>query len=182
MKEVFMISNEHSKGEKSRQPLKGNKITFKQKSRLIRSLGATLILFISGLILFPLKSTGVNSPAPASSQVVAYSQSQFADGKAKYFHYKTPAGKTVRYFIVRSSDGVIRAAFDACDVCWPANKGYYQEGDFMICKNCGKRFPTAQVNVVQGGCNPAPLKRQIAGNQLILQVKDILAGETYFNF
>ena len=29
----------------------------------------------------------------------------------------------------------------------------------MVCLNCDQRFPTDKVNVVKGGCNPAPLKR-----------------------
>jgi uncharacterized membrane protein len=30
------------------------------------------------------------------------------------------------------------------------------------------------VNVVQGGCNPAPLKRAVEGDQVVIQVNDIL--------
>ncbi len=144
------------------------------------------LFLIIGLTLFilmsPIVSNGKENPAASSSVVIAYQASEFADGKAKYFQYKTPNGKTIRYFIVKSSDGKIRAAFDACDVCWPSGKGYVQEGDFMVCRNCGRRFPTPQVNVITGGCNPAALNRQITQNQVILQVKDILAGQKYFNF
>ncbi|MGD9215945.1 MAG: DUF2318 domain-containing protein [Desulfobacteraceae bacterium] len=101
--------------------------------------------------------------------------------KARHFDFK--AGElTVRYFILKSSDGVIRAAFDACDVCWPAGKGYYQKGDEMVCRNCGRRFASVLVNEVQGGCNPAPLNRRVEGDQLILRVEDILTGKSYFNF
>ena len=89
---------------------------------------------------------------------------------------------TIRYFVIKSADGVIRAAFDACDVCWPAGKGYYQEGDDMVCRNCGRHFASVMVNEVQGGCNPAPLKRTIQDGQVLLKVEEILAGRTYFNF
>jgi uncharacterized membrane protein len=89
---------------------------------------------------------------------------------------------TIRYFILKSSDGVIRAAFDACDVCWPAGKGYYQEGDHMVCRNCGRRFASVMVNEVQGGCNPAPLTRSLENDKLIIQIKDIQEGHQYFNF
>ena len=108
--------------------------------------------------------------------------SQFADGKARHFTFSAPKGITIKYFIVKSSDGVIRAAFDACDVCWPSGKGYQQEGDNMVCRNCGKKFASKLVSEVKGGCNPAPLKKTIRGNQLIIQTKDILEGRNYFNF
>ena len=104
----------------------------------------------------------------------------FADGKAKFFSYTTEDKVNVQYFILKSSDGVIRAAFNACDVCWRAGKGYSQSGDYMVCGNCGRRFISTQINEVQGGCNPAPLKRTMAGDQVIIAVPDILDGKKYF--
>jgi len=101
------------------------------------------------------------------------------DGKAHHFVYKSE-GKKIKFFVVKSQDGILRAAFDACDVCFPAKKGYTQEGDFMICNNCGRRFHTSQVNVVEGGCNPAPLKRTEKDNNLVIMVADILTGARFF--
>lgn len=101
------------------------------------------------------------------------------DGKAHHFVYKSD-GKEIQFFVVKSRDGVIRAAFDACDVCFPAKKGYTQDGDYMICNNCGRRFHTSQVNVVEGGCNPAPLKRANVGDNLVIKVADILPGARFF--
>jgi uncharacterized membrane protein len=116
-----------------------------------------------------------------TAEQVAYPVSLFADGKARHFEYHN-GNKTIRYFIIKSSDGVVRAAFDACDVCWPAGKGYYQEGDYMVCRNCGRRFASVLVNEVKGGCNPAPLQRSISDDQLIIRVNDIMDGFRYFNF
>ena len=104
----------------------------------------------------------------------------FDDGKARHFEFRTQ-GKTIRYFVIKSADGVIRAAFDACDVCWRAGKGYAQEGDFMVCGNCGRRFASNLVNEVQGGCNPAPLSRRVQGDKLIIKMDDISQGQSYFN-
>ena len=101
------------------------------------------------------------------------------DGKAHYFQYKN-GDSSVKFFVVKSNDGVIRAAFDACDVCYPEKKGYSQDGDFMICNNCGRRFHSSRINVVEGGCNPAPLKRAVLADQLIIEVKDIVPGSRYF--
>ena len=120
-------------------------------------------------------------PSATGSTSVAFPLSLFEDGKARHFEHKD--GKiSIRYFILKSSDGIVRAAFDACDVCWPAGKGYYQEGDHMVCRNCGRRFASVLVNEVKGGCNPAPLNRNVQNGKLIIQVKDILDGKQYFNF
>ncbi|MEE8398014.1 MAG: DUF2318 domain-containing protein [Desulfobacterales bacterium] len=111
---------------------------------------------------------------------VTFPASLFDDGSARYFQY-ADSGTTIRYFVLKSSDGVIRAAFDACDVCWREGKGYQQEGDVMVCRNCGQRFASVRVNEVKGGCNPAPIDRKIRGDQVVLQVKNIIAGRGYFN-
>jgi uncharacterized membrane protein len=142
--------------------------------------GAGVYLALNGAGSDAVSSQANVSPSPTGDQVV-YQVSQFADGQARHFEFKHQ-DLTIRYFILKSSDGVIRAAFDACDVCWPAGKGYYQDGDVMVCRNCGRRFASILVNEVKGGCNPAPLDRSIQGEQLILKVQDILEGRQYFDF
>lgn len=78
-----------------------------------------------------------------------------SDGEAHYYTYEIP-GKNINFFLLKSNDGVIRAAFDACDVCFREKKGYSQDGDFMVCNNCGMRFHSSRINEVKGGCNPSP--------------------------
>jgi len=110
---------------------------------------------------------------------VAIPAAEVSDGEAHYYHLERD-GRDVRFFVLKSSDGVIRAAFDACDVCWREGKGYSQEGDFMVCNNCGQRFHSARINEVKGGCNPAPLDRSVEHDQVIISEADILAGAGYF--
>ena len=152
-------------------------------------------LLVAGVALFLFQGNGQTSQnisvaqkagqdvlAVAQTQVVTHPVSLFAEGKAKHFEFKSDNGITIKYFVLKSSDGVVRAAFDACDVCWPSGKGYYQEQDNMVCRNCGKRFASVKINEVKGGCNPAPLSRKIDGDNLVIQVADILAGKSYFDF
>ena len=89
-------------------------------------------------------------------------------------------GRRVYFFAMRSSDGVYRAAYDACDVCFRSNRGYRQEGDLMVCNNCGQAFPSAKVNEIKGGCNPAPLTRMVDGDSLLIRKVDLAAGKGYF--
>lgn len=141
---------------------------------------ALLVAIFLGLRHSDKSETGTQTAAAKTE--MTYPVSQFADGKARHYAYKTEEGHEIRYFILKSADGVIRAAFDACDVCWPENKGYYQEGDMMVCRNCGRRFASVKVNEVKGGCNPAPLERSITGDRLVLRVEDILEGIKFFDF
>ncbi|MBW2565258.1 MAG: DUF2318 domain-containing protein [Deltaproteobacteria bacterium] len=85
-------------------------------------------------------------------------------------------------YVLKSSDGVIRAAIDACDVCYRSGKGYVQEGDFMVCTNCGRRFASTRINEIKGGCNPAPLNRKIIGKNLVIEMKDINANSWYCQY
>jgi uncharacterized membrane protein len=144
------------------------------------------ILIVAAAVIYSNRS-GVDSsaiasaPSAAGSTSVTFPVSLFEDGKARHFEH-VDGKHTIRYFVLKSSDGIIRAAFDACDVCWPAGKGYYQEGDSMVCRNCGRRFASVLVNEVKGGCNPAPLNRALDNGKLVIQVKDIIDGRQYFNF
>ena len=160
----------------------------KKNRSLLVAIATVATMIVIGFALWG----AMDSPSgPSNSQVtenqtvtdglVTYAVSDFADGKARHFQY-THGKYTIKYFMLKSADGVIRAAFDACDVCWPAGKGYYQDGDMMVCRNCGQRFASIQVNEVSGGCNPAPLTREIQGDKVVLRTKDILAGKPYFNF
>jgi uncharacterized membrane protein len=118
---------------------------------------------------------------PGSKQLlVLYPAKTFEGGKAHFYEHKTDAGTTIKYFILQSSDGVIRAAFDACDVCWAEGKGYSQKGDFMICNNCKQRFASARINEVKGGCNPHPLNRQVVDGNVVIKIPDILEGARFF--
>jgi uncharacterized membrane protein len=147
---------------------------------------AAVVLLAGGAFWYfgaqaPPKQVNPTAAAEVSGDTVSMPVSTFDDGKAHYFQHPA-GGRTLRYFVVKSADGVIRAAFDACDVCWPAGKGYAQDGDFMVCRNCGQRFHSTRVNEVKGGCNPAPLERRVENGMLLIRVSDILAGMAYFDF
>jgi uncharacterized membrane protein len=119
------------------------------------------------------------APVQATDGEVRFPLSTFDDGQAHYFSF-ADAGKSIDFFVLKSSDGVVRAAHDACDVCFGARKGYHQEGDLMICNNCGRQFPSVRINEERGGCNPAPLERTVEGSELVLRSSDIVAGGRYF--
>jgi len=145
------------------------------------------VLIIGGGIYYATYDGSQTSPVTASvaaensASQVSLAVDLFDDGKARHFEHVAGEFK-IKYFVLKSSDGVIRAAFDACDVCWPAGKGYYQEGDYMVCRNCGRKFASVLVNEVKGGCNPAPLNRHVANDKVVIEVRDILEGRQYFNF
>lgn len=157
---------------------KGNKMPL-----YIIAVGSLLFAGLVGLITMQQTTPGAATYASStrtSSEVtpingeVRFATADFADGRARFYYYRSPQGKTIPFFVMRSSDGVIRAAFDACDVCYAQRKGYRQEGDVMVCNNCGQRFPSVRINIEEGGCNPAPLTRTTQGDTVVILEKDIV--------
>ncbi|MBU4558719.1 MAG: DUF2318 domain-containing protein [Proteobacteria bacterium] len=111
--------------------------------------------------------------------VVTIPVSEVVDGDAHYYILKRD-GFEVKFFLLKSPDGVIRAAFDACDVCFREKKGYVQDGEFMVWVNCSQRFHASRINEVKGGCNPSPLEREAGPDVVTIRERDIMAGRGYF--
>lgn len=122
--------------------------------------------------------SGTTSLTPADG-AVSFPLADLADGKS-HFYAVSAGGKEVRYFAVKTADGKVRTAFDACDVCFPEKKGYRQEGEFMVCTNCGRRFHLTMVGEARGGCNPSPLASEVVGDAVRVKLADIAAGAAFF--
>jgi len=130
----------------------------------------------------PSAATQGHEPYPlveAEDGTVRLPLATFDDYQAHHYTYMHD-GRPIEFFALMSRDGTVRAAFNACDVCFESRKGYTQDGDYMVCNNCGRRFPADQINVVRGGCNPSPLDRTVEGDNLVIQAQDIVRGQQYF--
>ncbi len=167
----------HTKQEKREAVVSGG-TSSGRKSTFIGIAVAIAALAVVGFILFG-GGPGGFYVVQAEAGEVRLPVSVVGDGQAHFYTYKGNE-RDVNFFVLRSSDGVIRAAFDACDVCFREKKGYRQVGDLMICNNCGQQFPSVKINVLRGGCNPAPLERQVEGDYLVLRAADIETGAFYF--
>jgi uncharacterized membrane protein len=144
-------------------------------------LGVAAYLVVTSTSQQP-KAALAPSPGSAGSSGhdIRIALADLGDGRAKFFDYRAAGNKQLRFFVMKSSDGVIRAALDACDTCYHAKKGYHQEGDNMVCNNCGLKFPSAMINEVKGGCNPVGLPRTIEGDQLVIKAGDLDSRSNYF--
>jgi uncharacterized membrane protein len=100
-------------------------------------------------------------------------------GKALFLSLESE-GRPLYYFALKSRDGAFRAALDACDVCFRTNRGYRQEGDRMVCNNCGQKFACDKIGEVKGGCNPHPLAHKEEAGFMVIRKADIVAGKDYF--
>ncbi len=118
--------------------------------------------------------------AKNAETVINVPLADLADGKAKFFNFTAADSTKMQFFAIRSSDGVYRAALDACDVCYREKKGYRQDGDDMVCRKCGQRFHSALVNDVTGGCNPVAIARQVVGDKLVIKTAELESRKAFF--
>ena len=169
-----MLERNEKREQFNTQPSSGKKVF------LSVVILAIAIAVVAGWSMFGAQVAGGPEIVTAAQDgQIRLSASDFSDGKARFYRFQGKSGP-VDFFVVQSKDGVIRSAFDTCDVCYKALKGYRQEGDEMVCNNCDQKFRTDKINVVKGGCNPAPLKRQQTGETLVIAASDIETGAWYF--
>lgn len=183
-----MSSHEHRQDRHDRQAQRREQFTPSQAPRRGWSWTAAIVVaalvLTTALVYVTATRQPVASPAgeaTGSAQGdVRLDVAQFDDGQAHFYRHTNAAGKEIRFFVLRSSDGVIRAAFDTCDVCYRARRGYRQVGDTMVCNNCDQVFRSVDINVLQGGCNPVPLDRIVQNGQVVLTAAALDAGVFYF--
>ena len=70
----------------------------------------------------------------------------------------TVDGTPMEILAIKASDGTVRTAFNTCQACYTSGRGYYvQNGNYLVCQNCGSQFTGDDVEIVTGGCNPLPI-------------------------
>jgi uncharacterized membrane protein len=159
------------------QPKKGVSIHL-----ILAAVALIAVVAVAAVVVMSRGGSGAEAAtatAAAPSGDVTMPVSQVSDGKAHFYTFDS-GGTTVRYFILSDKKGKVRAALDACQVCFQSKKGYHQQGDAMQCNNCGKVFPSAKINVITGGCNPIPLDRSISGGKLTITTDSLTQGAQYF--
>ena len=164
---------ESKRAQFTRQKPKRNPVKILALAALLAALAAAGYFAINGF-------SGDRATAKKRADAVTVALADLEGGKAKFFDYTTAANTPVRFFAMKSADGKYRAAMDACDTCFHAKKGYRQEGDLMVCNNCGMKFHSNLVNQVSGGCNPVGLTCAVEDGQLVIKTSELESRGSYF--
>lgn len=126
-------------------------------------------------------SDRIYTSTDTTGDTITISRESIDDGKIHHFS-SSVEGVTVKYFVMIKDDKV-HSAFDACDVCYRAKKGYIQEGDYAKCLNCGQKFAISELgsrNRNGGGCWPGHLPHNVDGNNILIEISDLRKGMYYF--
>lgn len=113
--------------------------------------------------------------APATATVLAAQGgdvrvplSQLSDSKL-HFYEANVNGTEIRFFVIHIGKDYV-TALDACQIC--GRQGYRQEGDNVICRNCGAVIYIPSIGQ-SGGCNPIPLKSSIENRDVVLHLSTL---------
>lgn len=75
-------------------------------------------------------------------------------GQASFIDYDAD-GVTVQLLAIADADGNVHVAYNTCQSCSPSPMAYFvQQGDALICQNCGNSFTAEDVGTSAAGCNP----------------------------
>ncbi|NLY43501.1 MAG: DUF2318 domain-containing protein [Clostridiaceae bacterium] len=126
------------------------------KTKFIMLMAMGFVLLAALLIYKGLSGEDEDSVA-AKELVIPKSE---VSETAKFYPYEV--GNTYMEVIaVKAKDGTIRTALNTCQICYDSGRGYYeQQGDELICFNCGNRFRIEDLEQIRGGCNPIPVLKE----------------------
>lgn len=126
------------------------------------------------------EDTGEDTDTDTDAETVGVPKAELST-TVSYYEYQGEAA-TIRYFAVIDGDGAYHVAFDACDACYPAGLGYSQDGDEMVCNNCGNRYRIEELGAQSGsgGCWPGYLPFTETDTELLILVSDLESGSYYF--
>jgi len=91
---------------------------------------------------------------------------QIAEGSLHFFTADVN-NTSIRFLIVHKNNGQFGVALDACQICGPS--GYHEEGDSLICRNCGAAIYIPSIGT-SGGCNPIAVKSRMEGGDIVVDL------------
>lgn len=125
----------------------------------IAVIAVAAIIIIAGIVIFKFGFGGASETAASAQGDVIIPVSEVSE-TVKFYPVKV-GSTNMEVLAVKASDGSIRTAFNTCQVCNGSPKAYYkQEGDIIICQNCGNQFSMDMIEQQRGGCNPVPIDKE----------------------
>nr|WP_307993135.1 DUF2318 domain-containing protein [uncultured Niameybacter sp.] len=154
--------------------------------KILVILGA-IVVIVGASLLTQNKNSGSNTIKPvtlseAGDLIIPLNE---VSEEASFYPVEVD-GTKLEVLAIKASDGTVRTAFNTCQICYSSGRGYYvQNGDALICQNCGNQFAADQVEIARGGCNPVPIFAEnkvvtndsiTISNEFLKQTKDIFAN------
>lgn len=123
-----------------------------------------------------------NAPTPGKTLVAQNNEvripiSELTD-QSLHFYTADVNGTVVRFLVIHQMNGDYSTALDACQIC--GRNGYRQEGQNIICRNCGASIYVPSIGE-HGGCNPIPVKSTVAGGEVIVDLSALADANAFIH-
>ena len=144
---------------------------FRRQRRWSFAAAVLCVLVVVSLAAEFAYTRAMAAPMPAKTLVAENGQvriplSELTD-QSLHFYTADVSGTMIRFLVIHQTNGDYATALDACQICGRA--GYRQEGQNIICKNCGSSIYAPSIGA-RGGCNPIPAKSTVAGGEVIVDL------------
>ncbi len=150
---------------------------FRRQRRWSLGAAALCLLVVLSLTADFVYARTQAAPAPAKMLVAQNSQVRIplSELNDTYLHfYSADVNNTViRFFVIHKSNGDYATALDACQICGWA--GYRQEGQNVICRNCGAAIYIPSIGE-KGGCNPVAFPSHVEGGEVIVDLSALASA------
>ena len=143
------------------------------------AVGLIIIVLISADFVYSRVAKAVSPPVQLTfaGNVVDIPVAQLKDHKLH--HYQVEAGGAeVRFIAIIDSSDTVRVGLDACQIC--GDQGYYQQGQNVICRNCGSAIYIPTIGSA-GGCNPVHIDYLVQNNVLTISRAALDGAARYFH-
>lgn len=134
----------------------------KNKNKSLKNiiiLAVVAIVVVAGILITKQGNSGGNENTSTAQADIIIPINEISE-TAKFYPVKV-GNINMEVLAVKASDGSIRTAFNTCQVCKGSPKAYYkQEGDILVCQNCGNQFSMDMIEQQRGGCNPVPIDKE----------------------
>ena len=142
------------------------------------ALGLAIITVLTADLIYSRAAQAVDPPehlALASGQV-SIPLAELADHNLHHYTVETSAGE-VKIIAVLDRSETVHASLDACMIC--GTQGYRQDGDNVICRNCGAAINAATIGSA-GGCNPIHIDYRVENGAVVFPEAALAAGAKVF--
>ena len=122
-------------------------------------IAAIIFLLGAGYYISNMGTSKNTETAMTTEGDLIINKSEVSD-KVSFYPYKD--GDTyMEIMAVKATDGTVRTALNTCQVCFDSGRGYYeQQGDTVVCQNCGNIFNIDDIEKIKNGCNPIPIMEE----------------------
>ena len=110
-----------------------------------------------------------SKPLVAQDNLVRIPLTDLTDASL-HFYSADVNGSVIRFIVIHKPNGDYATALDACQICGTA--GYRQEGQSIICRNCGAAIYIPSIGE-SGGCNPIAVKSHVEGGAVVVDLSAI---------